>query len=169
MGNVSEHYDAQELVHPAIIHRYGIDRVVRFLPVYAPWLIATAEAVRDWVQEPVTINNYMWDPEYKRGGWDAISDRGDLYINSGLRDFAVPFKGSFSGHYAWVCLDHKPKTYDTGQLQEDIIRNPRTFPSIVRMENAKDTRSSRGKLGRDWLHTQSGILMPGQEVEIFRP
>jgi len=166
---ISDHYHVEELVHPEIIDRYGIGKVAKYVPIYVPWLIATQEAIRKWAGCPTTVNNYLWDDDYKAGGWDAIKGRSDLYIDSGIRNLAEPYGSGFSAHYSWNCTDSKFADYDTAQMQQDIIRNPAAFPYVVRMEDTHDTRSASGEKGRDWLHTQSGVLMPGKKIEVFRP
>ena len=165
MGNVSKNYDVEELVHPAIVQRYGRDRAAFALKKYAPHLVEGQQRLREFVGSACVVNDYHWSKEYKDGGWDAIKRneilRKRLFINSGWRDFANPFRRNLSAHYALCATDTKQGKYTPQDLQQMILDSPYEFPNVIRMEDAGKTRG--------WLHIQYGHRSPGQLIEVFKP
>lgn len=165
MEKVSKNYRIEELVHPAIIDRFGEARCAFRLKKSAPLLIEGVQRIREFVGESCIVNDYIWNTAYKQGGWNAIKDNSrlikQLYINSGWRDMATPFRNNLSSHYAMRAVDIKQGKWSSDELQDLILENAHHFPHIVRMEKASATPG--------WNHFEFGHRFPGQQIEIFKP
>ena len=122
-----------------------------------PALIEGTQLIRDHVGESVTINNWHRGGAYEESG--LRTPRG-----LGSQSFAL-----FSGHMFLQVCDLKFKTTDTADVAELILRNPRKFNMILAIEDPEATRSSRGKLGRDWLHVVFGYRKQGTKIRVFKP
>jgi len=159
--NVSKNYKVSELVHPAYIDQWGVDKVGKYIKKYFPDMIEGQQRLREFVGAPVTVNNYHWGSAYKQYGWKGIEGRRDLRINSGLRHLSYPLGKGFSGHYFGICTDSQQDKYTSLELQNLILENIHRHPHIVRMEDAAYTPT--------WLHIQWGYRPHGQEIDVFKP
>ena len=163
--NVSKNYDIRELVHPAIIDSYGVTRVAKYIKKYSPLMVDGQQTLREFVGAPCTVNNYHWNSEYKKGGWDAIKDNKvllrQLRINSGLRDMRNPLNNGFSGHFFMCCTDSIQDKYSSIELQNLILEESRQHPYIVRLEDANYTNG--------WNHVQYGYRFPNQQIDVYKP
>lgn len=158
---VSANYSVFELVHPSYIDKWGADKVGKYIKKYCQLMIDGQQRLREFVDAPVTVNNYHWDADYKKYGWEGIKDREDLRVNSGIRSIEYPLNNGFSGHYFGICTDSIQDKYTPIELQSLILENAHTHQNIVRMENANVTRS--------WNHNQYGFRLPNKQIEIFNP
>ena len=158
---VSDSYVVYELVHPVYIEQWGADKVGKYIKKYFPEMIEGQQRLREFVDAPITVNNYHWSPEYKKYGWKGIQGRKDLFINSGLRHLSYPLGKGFSGHYFGICTDSKQDKYTPLELQALLLENRNYHPNIVRMEDANFTKS--------WNHIQWGRRTHNQSIEVFKP
>ncbi|MDA3854265.1 MAG: hypothetical protein PF444_08510 [Bacteroidales bacterium] len=159
---VSKNFSIFELVHPLYIEEHGQNKMVKVLQNLAAPMLQAIEDMKTFVSgETITVNNYMWDADYKSGGWEAIKDRKDLYVSSGLRHFKDPVGAGMSAHYYMQAVDLKFRDRDIQELQQSILETPYLHPCIVRMEDPHYTRS--------WLHIQTQYRKPNELINVFKP
>jgi len=143
---VTAHFDIKEIVHPEFIIEHGEEKMIKLFKSYAPNTLIGLETLREWVDEPITIN------DYKYGGG---------FINSGLRHPSDHLGSELSAHRFFLAMDCKFKGRTIKDIQEDILMNAHMHPNIVRMEDYRDTPT--------WLHCQFSMREPNQQINIFRP
>ncbi len=144
---VTKHFSAEEILHPSIIETYGLATCKFALETYALEMLKALETMSDFISnEPIIINDYKW---------------GGGFTNSGVRVMSDPVGSALSGHYAWRCCDLKFKTRDPIAVQDSIMENQHMHPNIVRMEDARITKT--------WLHLQFGTRLPNEHIAIFKP
>jgi len=150
----------QEFISPWWVQQASSpEHILKGLELNNPAMLSGTQLIRDHVASSVTINN-----------WHI----GGAYEESCLRTprpIATQKFALFSGHMFWKPADMKfISSIDTADVAELILRNPRIFYMIEAIENPEATRSSRGKLGRDWLHVVFGYRMRGNNViRMFNP
>lgn len=150
MSRVSKDFILQEFVHPEIYNIAG-ERCKDWL---SQFLIQTTQELRDEIDDPMTICD--WAFEYSSG-----------YVNSGLRVPKGDVGASFSAHKFGAAEDIKFKTKTTDEVFDEIMSHQSLYPTITRIENIEHTRTSRGHLGRDWLHIEVGVRHG--EIYVFNP
>jgi len=143
---VTEHFDISELVHPEYINEHGAEKMVQVLRRYAYPMLTGIERLREFVDEPIIVNDYKF---------------GGSFINSGVRHPDFPFGSRLSAHYYMLADDCKIKGRDVRSIQEDIMMSQHLHPNIVRMEDYRDTPT--------WLHVQWGCRQPNEQIKVFRP
>ena len=144
---LTSNFQLQELVNPYSYNKIG-NRSADFLH---PSLALTIQTIRDELDEPITINDWLWGGQYK---------------NSGLRLPKGNVGASMSAHRFGCAADLK---FDipTDTVLSHILNNTEFYTSITRIESINHTRSMYGKLGRDWLHIEVGIRHGA--IDIFNP
>lgn len=157
---VSKNYTAYELAHPAWIEEWGVVKVAQCLKRYWPYFVKGQQRLREFIGAPVTVNNYHWDKDYKKFGWDGIKDRDDLRINSGLRHIQYPLNDYLSGHY-FGATDSIQDKYDPIDLENKILNNQERLPFIVELESHIHTPT--------WTHALHGRRQTGQSIKVFNP
>lgn len=149
----------QELVSPWWMNQASSPaHVLKGLRLNNPAMIEGLNLIRSTVDESVTVNNWH------RGGSYSESGLRTPRIVPDVQQFSL-----FSTHYFFGSDDLKFKSVDTDEVYNMILRNPRKFHMITNMENVNATRSSRGKLGRDWLHVTFGYRTPDTKIRIINP
>ena len=115
-------FAVHELVPPETYEKFG-NRAIRYIDQR---LIATLNAIRDYVNTPMTINNY------KFGG-----DR----IGSGLRLPGSKYHSMYSAHSHGMAFD-AVGNFDYDQIRQDIMdKEDELLPHPVRLE-----------MDINWLH-----------------
>lgn len=131
--------------------------ILQGLRINNPAMIEGTQLIREHVEEGVTINNWH---------------RGGVYSESCLRTpkpVAEQSFALFSTHMFWNTSDLKFTSTDIEDVTNLILCNPKEFNMITAIEDPNYTRSSRGKLGRDWLHVVFGYRPPHKQIKVFKP
>ena len=115
-----QHFDVRELIPPAMHSIFG-GNGIRYIDIR---LIANLNAVREWLDAPMTINN-----------WHAGGGREE----SGLRLPGMKHYSKFSAHSFGMAFDAVGEGID--RARSAIIRGDLVLPYPCRIE-----------LGVNWLH-----------------
>jgi hypothetical protein len=143
---ITDNFHIEELVHPEYIIEHGAAKMAKVFKRYAPDTLEGLDTLREWLDEPITINDYKW---------------AGSFINSGLRHPSDHLGSELSAHRFFLAMDCKFKGRTIKDAQEDILMNQDAHPLIARMEDYRDTPT--------WLHVQFGRRKPNQTIEVFRP
>lgn len=154
MGNVTTNFSDFEFVHPDIWHQWGAQSMSWVNP-HAPPMI---QRLRNNVGG-ITINDWYW---------------GGGYTSSGVRRPQDASDGMFAplgGHFGGFCFDLKfdVEGMTTDEVFEHILARQDYYNFITRIENIEATRTKQGKLGRDWMHIETGFQERDGDIVIFNP
>ena len=123
-----KHFSIQELVPEAFYNARGVDSWA-YLDRGA---LITLDQLRDKFGS-ITVNDWVW---------------GGRLNASGLRTFDSEHFNPYSMHSFGKAFDIKFKHTTPLKVQKYILSNPKEFPYIQRLEDAKITKS--------WLHFDTG-------------
>ncbi len=137
---LTPNFQLQEFVHADIYNVMG-DRCVNALN---GMLANTCQDLRDEFG-PITINDWMW---------------GGKFVYSGLRPPNSDIGAEFSAHRFGFAADLKFKDITAIEVQEAILKERRKFPYIIRIENAKITKT--------WLHIETSEKR-STDIRVFNP
>ena len=152
---LTDHFQVEELVSPYYIDTYGAKKMKKIIRRYNPLMLLGLENLKAFLNgEAITINNYLF---------------GGSYTNSGLRHWSTTVGAELSAHKFLQATDNKYKNTDPKEVEQQIMDNQEMHPYIVRMEDSRSTRSSRGRLGRHWHHIQWGYRLPHENIILFKP
>jgi len=141
---LTEHFSVQELVHPDIIKKLGVERAANLV---SPYLLRGIEKLRA-----------KYGPIHVNGG---------NFTNSGMRKASFYknklgfIKESYSTHLYGTTADLKFSDTTAIEVYDTILANPDDFPYVIRMENAHITKT--------WLHIEFGKVRRNGKLEVFNP
>lgn len=133
------------------------EHMLKGLQLNNPAMIEGTQLIRDIAGQAVTINNWHSGGVYKESCLRTPHTLGD-------QNFSL-----FSGHMFWNCADLKYEESPTDEMYYYILENPEYFYMIIAMEHIEYTRSTKGKLGRDWHHILFGYRNLDTPIKIFKP
>ena len=142
MFKLTTNFQLEELVHPLIHEKVG-DRAKDFL---CPMLAYTWQAIRDELDEGITINNWLW---------------GGNFVNSGLRLPKGDIGADLSAHKFGNAGDGKFAKSPSSDVHRMIMDNPDKFPYITRMESTLATPT--------WLHIETSSKHRIGNIKVFQP
>lgn len=131
-----KHFKVQEFVDKQTYNKRG-DNAISVIDWRMLW---TADAIRDYFNKPLTINNWF------NGGdreWSGIR-----YSNS-------PYYSQFSQHSYGRALDFLINGIDSVEIRKTIINNPNeeAFQYITTIEDY---------IGMEWVHIDCRVLRDNQ-------
>ena len=129
----SKYFKIQELVSKQTYEKYG-EKSWMFLDER---LILTLDALREYFNAPITVNNWLWGGNLQQRGLRTNCD--EIVKNKTL-------KGSLyvSQHCLGKAVDFNVKNHTVKDVYKVILENPKAFPYIKRIENINKTPT--------WVH-----------------
>jgi hypothetical protein len=109
-------------------------------------LAYTWQAIRDELDEGITINDWLW---------------GGNFVNSGLRLPKGDVGAEFSGHKFGYVGDGKFEKSEAAEVHKMILDNPEKFPYITRMESILATPT--------WVHLETSSTRRDGDIKVFQP
>ena len=140
----SEYFKIQELVSKNVYNKYG-ESAWRFIDEK---LILSIDAIREYFNQPVTINNWMWGGNLQQRGLRANKDD----IVSGKKDYYI------SQHCLGKAVDLNIRDFSIKEIYDSILQNKDKFPYITRIENIKNTPT--------WIHIDVANT-ESDSIEVF--
>lgn len=138
-----KYFKVQEFVPQEIYQKFGDSSIYKINPK----IIMAIEIVREYFNNPITINNWHIGGQFQYRGY-----RPDNYEN----------KASKSAHYLGMAVDFDVKGFESEEIRNEIIKNYKKFPFITRMEHI-DTKTGKPI---NWVHID---IMPTKlsGIELF--
>lgn len=112
---VSKNFSLQEFVSPLMFEQYG-EKALWFID---PRIIESAQALRDSLGVPLTINNWAYG--------------GDRYM-SGLRTSDIKIYRPFSQHSFGRAVDIVSPEITAAEMRQHILSNQELYPHITTLE-----------------------------------
>lgn len=126
----SKYFKIQELVSEEVYNKYG-ENAWQFIDEK---LIYTIDTVREFFDEPIIVNNWLWGGTLKQRGLRANKD--PLVANK---------KGYYiSQHCLGKAVDFNVKDLTSEEVYNLILQNKDRFPYLKRIENIQYTPT--------WVH-----------------
>lgn len=140
-----------EFLPPELVAKYGI-KSIRYID---DRIIIATQFVRTETGLSTTVNNYGFGGGYKDSGTRIVQSYQRMYgKDKGLFKYA----NTNSMHKYRSAGDLKVKGMSSFEMVDFVMDNQIKLMKIgiYRVENPKFTASKKGKLGRDWLHMDTG-------------
>ena len=129
----SKYFKIQELVSKQTYEKYG-EKSWIFLDER---LILTLDALREYFNAPITVNNWLWGGNLQQRGLRANCD--EIVKNKTLKNSLY-----VSQHCLGKAVDFNVKNRTVKDVYKVILENPKAFPYIKRIENINKTPT--------WVH-----------------
>lgn len=129
----SKYFKIQELVSKQTYEKYG-EKSWIFLDER---LILTLDALREYFNAPITVNNWLWGGNLQQRGLRTNCD--EIVKNKTLKNSLY-----VSQHCLGKAVDFNVKNHTVKDVYKVILENPKTFPYIKRIENINKTPT--------WVH-----------------
>lgn len=129
----SKYFKIQELVSKQTYEKYG-EKSWIFLDER---LILTLDALREYFNDPITVNNWLWGGNLQQRGLRTNCD--EIVKNKTLKNSLY-----VSQHCLGKAVDFNVKNHTVKDVYKVILENPKAFPYIKRIENINKTPT--------WVH-----------------
>ena len=129
----SKYFKIQELVSKQTYEKYG-EKSWIFLDER---LILTLDALREYFNDPITVNNWLWGGNLQQRGLRTNCD--EIVKNKTLKNSLY-----VSQHCLGKAVDFNVKNHTVQDVYKVILENPKAFPYIKRIENINKTPT--------WVH-----------------
>ncbi len=129
----SKYFKIQELVSKQTYEKYG-EKSWIFLDER---LILTLDALREYFNAPITVNNWLWGGNLQQRGLRTNCD--EIVKNKTLKNSLY-----VSQHCLGKAVDFNVKNHTVKDVYKVILENPKAFPYIKRIENINKTPT--------WVH-----------------
>lgn len=129
----SKYFKIQELVSKQTYEKYG-EKSWMFLDER---LILTLDALREYFNAPITVNNWLWGGNLQQRGLRTNCD--EIVKNKTLKNSLY-----VSQHCLGKAVDFNVKNHTVQDVYKVILENPKAFPYIKRIENINKTPT--------WVH-----------------
>ena len=129
----SKYFKIQELVSKQTYEKYG-EKSWIFLDER---LILTLDALREYFNAPITVNNWLWGGNLQQRGLRTNCD--EIVKNKTLKNSLY-----VSQHCLGKAVDFNVKNHKVKDVYKVILENPKAFPYIKRIENINKTPT--------WVH-----------------
>lgn len=129
----SKYFKIQELVSKQTYEKYG-EKSWMFLDER---LISTLDALREYFNAPITVNNWLWGGNLQQRGLRTNCD--EIVKNKTLKNSLY-----VSQHCLGKAVDFNVKNHTVKDVYKVILENPKAFPYIKRIENINKTPT--------WVH-----------------
>lgn len=129
----SKYFKIQELVSKQTYEKYG-EKSWMFLDER---LILTLDALREYFNAPITVNNWLWGGNLQQRGLRTNCD--EIVKNKTLKNSLY-----VSQHCLGKAVDFNVKNHTVKDVYKVILENPKAFPYIKRIENINKTPT--------WVH-----------------
>lgn len=129
----SKYFKIQELVSKQTYEKYG-EKSWIFLDER---LILTLDALREYFNAPITVNNWLWGGNLQQRGLRTNCD--EIVKNKTLKNSLY-----VSQHCLGKAVDFNVKNHTVQDVYKVILENPKAFPYIKRIENINKTPT--------WVH-----------------
>lgn len=129
----SKYFKIQELVSKQTYEKYG-EKSWIFLDER---LILTLDALREYFNAPITVNNWLWGGNLQQRGLRTNCD--EIVKNKTLKNSLY-----VSQHCLGKAVDFNVKNHTVKDVYKVILENPKVFPYIKRIENINKTPT--------WVH-----------------
>ena len=129
----SKYFKIQELVSKQTYEKYG-EKSWIFLDER---LILTLDALREYFDAPITVNNWLWGGNLQQRGLRTNCD--EIVKNKTLKNSLY-----VSQHCLGKAVDFNVKNHTVKDVYKVILENPKAFPYIKRIENINKTPT--------WVH-----------------
>lgn len=126
----SKYFKIQELVSKDVYEKYG-ERSWQFIDEK---LICTIDTVREFFDEPITVNNWLWGGSLEQRGLRANKDP----LVASKKDYYI------SQHCLGKAVDFNVKDFTSEEAYNLILQNKDKFPYLKRIENIQYTPT--------WVH-----------------
>lgn len=119
----SRFFKIYELVSPNVYRKYG-ERAWMF---FDPRLIETLEFIREYFEEPITINNWYWSGKFTQRG---LRENTCPIVKNKTNDFEI----YLSAHVLGMGVDFNINGYSAEEIRNKLIEIKDLLPYPIRLE-----------------------------------